>query len=258
VLDVLGFARRAAQMAALDARTRFLDPVFKAALDAELVINRDFEKAATPIRLHFVSFADTAVLLLPRAPTGILARPNQVVESLAYACALVVATCMWLDVPLRGAMAYGEVLYSDDPVFVLGKPVFEAHAVERKQDWAGVALCESATSLVNEDDTLRCVYWHVPLKTGVDRRLVVDWPAHSVGPSQKVLNLNGESSPGPSPDWDACFGRDEHGATKRQNTVAFFEARDSARRFSGATVGPEQRQLVGHWEEMYRQRRGAS
>jgi len=58
-------------------------------------------------------------------------------------------------------------------------------------------------------------------------------------------------TPGPEPDWDACFNSDdEHVKIKKANTIEFFEARQKAGVF-GAVIGPEQRELVKHWRSMY-------
>jgi hypothetical protein len=142
VLDVLGFAERASLLPALKARARFLDPVFKAMLDAEHLINRDLAKFAkydTPTRLDFVSFADTVVLLLPRTTTGFFSEGNNLVESLAYACAIITTTCMWLDVPLRGAIAYGETLFQRPSVRPWSASFRSAQAGKR----AGMGRCRS-------------------------------------------------------------------------------------------------------------------
>lgn len=248
IVDILGFTRRASALTAPDARQRFLDPLFKSVLDAEVVLNRDFGRASSPIRLSFVTFADTAALMLPRTESGLWSQPTQLVDSLAFATALVVATCMWCDVPLRGALSYGEFMVCSDPAFVLGKAVFEAHELANRHEWAGVALCDSAIPFVPPAESIRCVPWDVPLKSGSERRLVVDWPAHSFGPSKGMSG----------PSWTGCFGADDElNITKKANTEKFFTARHSSPLFARDYVGPEQKEFVPHWREMYRRSRGA-
>jgi hypothetical protein len=155
---------------------------------------------------------------------------------------------MWCNVPLRGALSYGEFLVSSDPAFVLGQAVFDAYELSNKHQWAGVALCDSAAALVVPGKSLRCVEWEVPLKSGAESRLVVDWPAHSLGPSKGF----------PAPDWNDCFGPDDDlSVAKKSNTKTFFETRHSSPLFARDYVGPEQRELVQYWRDMYRSSRGA-
>jgi hypothetical protein len=176
---------------------------------------------------------------------------------------MMVAKAMWLNVPLRGAIAYGRCIVSLDPIYYLGQPILDAYALEHRQQWAGVSLCDTAEQLLAGTQSLRLVRCEVPIKSGVDPRqvvptsmLVVDWPACSFGPRMKVSDpTSGELVPGPSPNWAACFASARQDVVvKREWTEKFFHVRDVAGAFGGATFGPEQRGLVSSWRELYRNR----
>ena len=257
LLDILGFTARASGLPAVDARRRFLDPLLKAALDAEAFLNLDFKRARVDARFEFMQFADTVALVLPRANEGLLGKPEQVVESLAYGCALVIGSALWSGIPLRGALAYGEVMRSNDPAYLLGAAVFDAHAQASNQEWAGAVLCDSAVGVLAQGDTLRCVEWSVPVKGGASElRWCVNWPMHSDGPDVQRPDLDGRMIGGPTPDWDACFGRDdEDGLEKRMNMKAFFEFQQRNCRAYAPRVGPETVKNPEAWRQLYDGRR---
>jgi len=174
---------------------------------------------------------------------------------MVYACNLMMARSVWVNIPIRGAIAYGEFLVSRDPLYFLGRPLLDAHWLESNQEWAGVALCDSAAQYLDQD-VGRLVHWDVPLKRDhVEKHWVVNWPAACLGPCIMATSLpGGEPEQCKPPDWDACFpDEDEDAQGKRRNTEAFFNANH---RFGGGEmVGPEQRETVKHWREMYAESR---
>lgn len=91
----------------------------------------------------------------------------------------------------RGAIAWGELLVS--PYLTVGRPLVEAHNLESRQDWAGVAACDSVLAWNTHDgqtadnasSVMECmtgrhwlIPWSVPLKSGiVEQRPAVNWLA---------------------------------------------------------------------------------
>jgi hypothetical protein len=175
----------------------------------------------------------------------------ETLESMIFTCSLLIAGCMWQNVPLRGAIAYGDFVICKDPVFFVGKPFSDAHALEQKQRWAGAVLAPSAVEQIPAGTSLRIVETDVPTREGTEKLWAVNWPGNSQGPS--VHRTDG--TPLPSPDWDNCFAsQDERVAEKKRNTIAFFEANE---RFSlGVSLGPEFLGNPTAWRQRYRESSG--
>jgi len=249
MLDVLGFGSRTDNVGLEVARDTVVGPLLKATMDAQVIVMGDLQRFPAMPTLHYLYFADTTIVYLPCQPRSILSNAAHVLDSMVYACALLMASSIWMNVPLRGAIAYGKCLVCPDPLYLIGKPFLEAHELERAQNWAGVTLCESAVS--NLEENPRVVEWAVPLKDGRETRLVVNWPRQSLGPYIKHIDSSGNEKPGPTPDWDACFcSQDESVQIKRRNTIEFFVS-ENPKGPLGVALGPEQRNLVMHWKQMY-------
>jgi hypothetical protein len=259
MLDVLGFRRRMDTVPLEDLRDTVVGALVSSALTAELLVNHDRSRAGYPSEglLRWAFFSDTVVLWLPSEER----RAKSALASITYTCQVMLAKAMWLNVPLRGAIAYGRCIVSPDPVYYLGKPILEAHDIEQRQQWAGVVLCESASALVDDLDSVRAVRWDVPLKAGTygpgtvpKSMLAVDWPLCSMGPRHKALRADGtqDADDGASPDWNACFDSESGDVlAKKDATIAFFEDRQRNGGAFGTIFGPEQRDLVRRWRDLY-------
>lgn len=247
-LDVLGFINRTSNCTTEEARDIVVGPLIYGALYTQFSIMKDLKRWGPFSPLGFLYFADTVVLYLPLKPNSIHSSPENVMESIVYACTLMTAFSIWLNIPLRGAISYGECLICRDPLYFLGQPFLEAHKLEQEQEWAGVAVCNSAAHYTSEAQP-RLVSWDVPLKNRTERLLVVNWPASIAGPALGVLDEDFQQATQGPPDWEACFGSDPNVKRKRDHTVAFFEAQH---RVGGESVGPEQRGRVKDWKALYR------
>lgn len=259
ILDVLGLRDRMQSMRLTDVRDLVVGALVSSAAHAGLVTSDDRRQWTDQTSLAWACFSDTVILWLP-APEQ---RARWALESVVYTCQMMLAKSMWLNVPLRGAIAYGECVVSLDPIYYLGLPILEAHSLEHCQQWAGVALCTSAERVLDAQESTRILRYDAPLKSPTDpvqvvptSTLVVDWPACSLGPRMKRLDpRTGEPTCGPSPDWNVCFASSRVDVTtKREWTERFFNSRDEVMLTGGATFGPEQREHVGSWRELYRGR----
>ena len=273
MLDVLGFRHRMDTVPLEDLRDTVVGALISSALTAELLVNHDRSRAGylSEALLRWAFFSDTVVLWLPSEER----RAKSALASITYTCQVMLAKAMWLNVPLRGAIAYGRCIVSRDPVYYLGKPILEAHDIEQRQQWAGVVLCKTASELVDDPDSVRAVRWDVPLKSGTygpgtdpksmlathpktKSMLAVDWPLCSMGPRHKALRADGTQDPddGPSPDWNACFDSETVDVlAKKHATIAFFEDRQRNGGAFGPIFGPEQRDLVRRWHDLYNSER---
>lgn len=115
-------------------------------------------------------------------PSGALA-----VARLAHKVARLIGGALDNDIPLRGAIAYGECFMQtrERPVF-LGKPLAEAYQWSESQEWIGAMLAPSAVGALCEGD--RDIFracpnpdlceYEVPLKENAVRPplcVAVDW-----------------------------------------------------------------------------------
>jgi hypothetical protein len=259
MLDVLGFSARmkaATTRQQLEAlRDSIIGGLLTAVEHAESRLAHDKRKSAFRAPLGASYFSDTLVFWLPTERN----KPEVTMTSMLFACQIVIAEAMWMGIPLRGAVAYGDCIVSRDPVYYLGAPILEAHDLEARQAWAGAALCDSAAVKTRREEVgLSVVEWQVPMKARngdiVDeKRLVVDWPAASPGPRFKRWDPGSSTDvEDPPPNWAACFpGIDPTVERKREATSAFFDSRNraatNARYVCDALVSNS---IVG-WRERY-------
>ncbi|MGD0229543.1 MAG: hypothetical protein ABSC19_04185 [Syntrophorhabdales bacterium] len=246
VLDLMGFVHRAEKMTPREALDELVTPLMHAAKLAKLQVNLDLDRLDSRPAVQWHQYADTVLLYLPLSPEGPLSSPAQVIESMAYACSLFVAKSVCLGIPVRGAIAYGQYLVHQNPRILLGKPFLEAHKLEGEQQWAGVALCQSAIVQAGDVTAHRWLRkWNVEIceKTTQEitekELLVVNWPVDSLGPYTVTIHAGGSSSagPGPLPDWAKCFPGDTDKIKRlRENTARFY---NSAKQHPSFTGGPE-------------------
>ena len=87
-------------------------------------------------------------------------------------------------VPLRGAISFGEYVVNDR--YFLGKPIHEACVAEKKCNWSGVILCDSAIKKMQQQPPIQRVNWrgmeNVPIENNPFRQeLIVNDYRHPTG-----------------------------------------------------------------------------
>lgn len=223
ILDILGFKNRMLHLTIEQVRDEVIGYLIGLAQWGEERSSHDLRNTPSS-QLEFLYFTDTLALLLERKDGTIHSDAEVVMESMVFVCQLVAAGSIILGVPVRGAIAYGEGLVCGDPLFYIGEPFIDAHSLEQRQDWAGIALCRSAARLVEQDDR-RTAEWGVPTKLvesgsvvrRAERLRVIDWPP--------VVRATLRTTQG-QPDWDLCFpgwGLNVDVCAKRANTKSFFD-----------------------------------
>jgi hypothetical protein len=98
----------------------------------------DCLKTATEgTEVDFVVFSDSIVLTATDEPDALF--------KVAGACSRLMHDLILQDIPVRGAIARGQILRDTvgDNVFVAGRAVVEAYHFEQQQDWIGVMLAPS-------------------------------------------------------------------------------------------------------------------
>lgn len=126
------------------------------------------------------------------------------------------------DFPLRGALAYGRVLWADD--VKVGTPIVEAAHAERFQEWIGVVLCPSLGGLiVREGGDFRqhlerdhIILTDIPVKSGGHLRAFALRPdVEGVGTSVEALRARLEKQ--------LLYCEEIPAQGKYRNTFAFLD-----------------------------------
>lgn len=122
---------------------------------------------------HFAYFSDTILLWCPLVPPA--------VGAFVERCRDLVCEALEMGIPLRGAISLGDAVLDNDTGFYIGKPIVEAHHVERGQDWIGLVLGRSAvwSPFLAQLHGTAIIEYPPPMKEK-DREysspIVVDWP----------------------------------------------------------------------------------
>jgi hypothetical protein len=136
-----------------------------------------------------VVFSDSIIVYtVPISPKARL-HDIGVVSCFFDVCASLCVSSLYLDLPLRVGIAYGETFFHEKQEMFLGIPIVAAHELELKQDWIGGACdssCETAPHFhrVTTDwqDVLR---YDVPSQNGREPMWALNWPKLAV--AQEVL-----------------------------------------------------------------------
>jgi hypothetical protein len=88
--------------------------------------------------VNYVVFSDSIVLTTGDSVDSF--------KSILIACSRLLGIMLEKEIPLRGAVTYGQYVYepSKNGTFVAGKAVVDAYAFETAQDWVGVMLAPFA------------------------------------------------------------------------------------------------------------------
>jgi len=127
-LDVLGFSDMVARDSTGGRINRYLECL---------------EKEIAAGEINSVIFSDSVVLTIEdEEPNSLLA--------IARACSRLMYGALKEDIPIRGAISWGDIVRSffDGNVFIAGRAVLDAQLFEQAQDWAGVMVAPSALERV--------------------------------------------------------------------------------------------------------------
>jgi hypothetical protein len=122
-------------------------------------------------QVNYVVFSDSIVLTAEGDdPESLLA--------VAGACSRLIADLLKEDIPLRGAISFGNFVRSsiEKSVFVAGRAVIDACQFEQAQDWVGVMVAPSALAHVRDLNT-RCPQVQNYSGAEDDIQKQLPWPA---------------------------------------------------------------------------------
>ncbi len=98
-------------------------------------------------------------------------------------------TAIKKNMPVRGAVSYGDIIVNKSKNIVIGKPIIEAYKLEKAQDWLGTAMHKSCEKEPYFNSLMNLQLWirkyKPPLKSSYrgknDVKYVLDWASDSDG-----------------------------------------------------------------------------
>lgn len=151
---------------------------------------------------HYAYFSDTILLWCPLVPPAV----GDFVER----CSDLMCEALAMNIPLRGAITLGDAVLDNETSFFIGKPIVEAHHVERGQEWIGLTLGKSAvwSPFLAQLHGTAIIEYVPPMKEESKKYsspIVLDWPRRwrdkheGECPSSKLRELN--TQPAYSKKW---------------------------------------------------------
>lgn len=175
-----------------------------------------------------IQFSDTLLIWIQSAPGAniMLNSPMYLVSTIGYATAFVLSTFIGAGLPLRGAIGFGDIFVSQDPMFFTGYQLYQTMELEKQQCWAGAILHESAIKHVNTHDLdAWYVEYDVPCKFGLKNCTAVNWASMLSIHDSIILDPLAPLpiSESPIPDWESMFVSDnESVCAKKLATKKFY------------------------------------
>jgi hypothetical protein len=179
-----------------------------------------FSKSFSRPIIEYLQFSDTLLIWL-QGESGALRlsrTPRQLVQTISYATCLTLASFISVGIPLRGAVGFGPIFVSREPLFFTGKQLYETKKLEKRQAWAGAMLHDSAVSALGAAETEPfLLQYPVPMSdcqaSALRHSLAIDW----------VTPLS--ASPGLTPPWDRMFRSSANVKVgrKAEETRKFFD-----------------------------------
>ncbi|MBI5403076.1 MAG: hypothetical protein HY959_06720 [Ignavibacteriae bacterium] len=220
VLDILGFGDLLKNHSSKYIKDNIVDNIICSSNISNYIINRDINRFAKFSNVNeseckfieFIYFSDTIISFLKTNNEKNINNPELSIESVCYFCNLLISKAFEINIPLRGAISYGDCFINKNPLFFLGYPIFEAFQMEKIQEWAGIVVTESAIKFCRENTELHLVEYDVPIKQSKTKRMkVINWPMH--------YNLYHKEMP----NFEYCFNsKNKDVIRKKENTIQFY------------------------------------
>jgi hypothetical protein len=125
--------------------------------------------------IHAVIFSDTIVLFSKGSSDielrCIIIAVTEILHKALYKC-----------VPVRAGVAFGKFFFNLEKSMYAGPALIEAYRIGESAKWIGISLADSIhekvkTLNMKSGISNTVVNWKVPVKNGLENRLVINWPA---------------------------------------------------------------------------------
>ncbi|WP_461413852.1 hypothetical protein [Gemmatimonas sp.] len=133
------------------------------------------------------------------------------VQSFLVSCSVLIGTALGRGWPLRGGIAYGDVILNRAERIFVGQPIVDAHLTECSQDWVGAALHPSVLSHVtfgaNIASLQDVIAYPVPVKAGASPLShALHWCPYSTDSRTHLATLRSAArNPGAQAKYDATL-----------------------------------------------------
>lgn len=144
--------------------------------------------ALTLFQKNYYNFSDSILLYLEAPKTDDPATNINRFQTISWATIAFIAEAIIEDrgkrvfqMPLRGAIAYGPVLVSENNKIHVGRPIVDAYNLANSMNWMGGAIHPSAAHLIVKEETgfnKWIVKYQVPLKNFNQGKIeyALNWP----------------------------------------------------------------------------------
>lgn len=205
-LDVLGWKGIWQQnSAAIESLHSLIIETTKKAEEISLEYSEEKEFRGKDVVTKVISISDTIAMFTSGTP-------KVTIEIQARICAWLIDYAFMQEIPLRGAISYGEYAIKEN--IMLGYAVDEAASWHELTDWIGVVLTPSAFFKVKGEEIQSiCEYSNIPFKKSEKNlTLCVDWSLQDNTDSMRIIYKKGPHIPQIAP--------------KYLNTLAFLQRRN--------------------------------
>jgi hypothetical protein len=117
--------------------------------------------------LKYILFSDTIVLLSEQMT-------NDDFESIYFGALSITQYCLSNSIPIKGAIARGEISYNEKSNILFGKPIIDAYRLSEDMKFMGVLMDKSLHFLPNTCKDGFMIFLKVPLKSGKIKHYVMD------------------------------------------------------------------------------------
>ncbi len=160
-----------------------------------------------------ILFSDTIIAITTGETTLNKKLADLSMASMCRFCEIMMQKAFEKNIALRGAISYGKCYISIEPLYYIGKPIYEIFKLEKEQEWAGITIADNAKKYLGK--THRHTEYEVPFKKERKKMKVINW---TFSPDK--------------PDFDKCFNsKDEEVLDKKENTIEFYEKMGSYKHF---------------------------
>lgn len=147
------------------------------------------------------------------------------------------------ELPIRGAIAYGEALVQTEPVMFVGAAVLEAFECEKRQAWAGACLAPSLEKYIEGEGLSKALFplvipYSVPAYGNCSARFAVNWMTDA------FYFMDSEHVRSKFPECPVSDGEFQKVQEKIRNTVAFLEECRRIKLEHGPFKGPANRRVI--------------
>lgn len=171
IIDILGFSNMVRSQRDVE---RFKERYMSVLTAPEV------REKARGLDIDYEVFSDTVIV-----GAGDNTATQQIIHVLSF-CRFLWTWAVVHDFPLRGAMAYGTVLWGED--VKVGVPIIEAARAEKLQEWIGIMVCPSVLAVLDQErrETTESLKEHHMVLTDIPIKPAQSFRGYALRPDSAV------------------------------------------------------------------------